>query len=247
MRYWILVLFSIVAFTSNSVLAQWTKSISISTSYDDNAFRNYAALSDYATQLSAYLARDYGGENRSGGLTGWQSRLFYRGSFNIFAEYNDRNYHYHQIGVAWSRIMNERGNALNLGVNGALRVNGEVYDYYNFKEAAGYGNAKLKMGPSSITNVGYRLRGRWYSNLSELNYTEHYFFARFTHFFQTRTTLVIEANYGLKTYQEQVTGDSFSQQNMGDYGHHQGGMGHWGGGNQFNDCLLYTSDAADEN
>ncbi len=234
MRYSILTLCAVVGLTANLAFAQWTKSISVGTSYDDNAFRNHAALSDYATQLSAYLARDYGSEN-------WQSRLFYRGSFSIFAEYDERSYHYHQIGIAWSRILSEKGNSLNFGVNGSLRANGEVYDYYNFKDASGYGNVKLKIGPSSLTNLGYRLRGRRYSNLPELDYTEHYFFTRFTHFFQTKTTFMIEGNYGRKTYREQVTDGSFSQWDMDDYGHHQGGRGHWNGWSQFDENSTVNS------
>lgn len=221
----------VLIFTALSVMlvgslnAQWTKSVSVSTGYDDNAFRNYQGLSDYATQVSAYLAKDFDGES-------WQSRLFYRGSFNLFAEYDERNYHYHQLGAAWSRIISEQGNAFNLGVNGSLRANGQVYNYYNFQEASGYSNVKIRMGSASSANFGYRIRRRWYNNLSELDYLEHYLFARFGYSFQTRTTLTVETKYGRKSYREQVTGEKTWQLGMGGYGHHQGGMGQWGGWNQ---------------
>lgn len=212
----------------SSLTAQWKTDISVSSSYDDNAFRNYAGLSDYATQLEFYLARDGGGEK-------WQSRLFYRGAVDLFADYSERNYHYHKVGAAWAKVLNERGNLLNFGVNGSLRANGDVYAYYNFKEASAYSNLKLKIDGASIVNFGYRLRARWYSNLSELNYSEHYVFARLTHFFQTRTTLMLGMNWGRKNYRNQVTEGLVSHADMGGYGQHRGGMGHMGSGNWYTD------------
>ncbi|MFQ5769807.1 MAG: hypothetical protein ACE5HX_04690 [bacterium] len=224
MRHWIFILLLSMGFTAHSVFAQWTKSFAVNTSYDDNAFRNYAGLSDYATQISAYLAKDFGEEN-------WQSRWFYRGSFDIFAQYDERNYHYHQVGAAWSRLLNDRENTLNLGINGKLRSNRSAYDYYNFTEAAGYGNFKFKFGYSTAVNLGYKIRSRWYSNIPDLSYIEHDFFVRYTHFFATRTTFMIAGEYGRKQYQEQITEDNLAQWNMDDYGSHRGGMGHmWNGG-----------------
>lgn len=223
MRNQISVLLLILSFAVNPVQAQWIKSISIRSGYDDNAFRNFQSLSDYATQFSAYFARDISNER-------WQWRLFYRGSYNLFAEYDDRNNHYHQLGAAWSGILNEKNDAFNLGVNGKLRANRDAYDYYNFKEAVGYGNLKINLGSSSRTNFGYRLRGRWYSNLSELSYAEHYLFARYTHFFETRTTLIVEGNYGRKIYHDQILENTISQPDDGHYGDHRGGRGHFGTG-----------------
>lgn len=225
-RNWVFISILLGELASVSVFAQWTRSISVNTSYDNNAFRNYAALSDVVTQLSGYLAKDIMKEN-------WQSRLYYRGSFNLFAEYDARNYHFHHIGGAFSRVFSKRGNTLNLGLNGRLRSNGKIYNYYDFTEASAYGNIKLNIGVPSIANFGYRLRGRWYSNLAELNYAEHYFFARYTHFFQSRTTLILEGNYGRKIYRDQITGEAISPESepgdMNGYGHHRGGMGHMGG------------------
>ena len=225
MRYLILIAILFAGFASAPTFGQWTRSISVNTSYDNNAFRNYAALPDFVTGLSGYLAKDSRSEK-------WQSRLYYRGSFNFFAEYDARNYHYHHVGAAFSRVLNKRGNALNLGLNASLRVNSEIYNYYNLKEISGYGNVKLNINPSSITNLGYRLRGRWYSNLPELNYSEHYFLARYTHFFRSKTTLIFEGNYGRKIYRKQITDDIIVPGNgpddMNGYGHHQGGMGHFG-------------------
>ncbi len=219
-------LFLILGLMVSSVSAQVAKNISIQTSYDDNAFRNYAGLSDYATQFSLYLAKDSGGES-------WQSRLFYKGNYNFFTEYRERNYHYHQVGAAWSRLLNDSGNALNLGVNGSFRVNRNTYDYYNYKEVSGYGNFKIKFGPSTVTYFGYKIRGRWYSNIPDLTYAEHFLFVRYTHFFATKTTFMVAGNYGRKTYRQQVTDNTIFQQDMGDYGQRQGGMGHIGRGDYF--------------
>jgi hypothetical protein len=213
----------ILSITFGLLHAQWSRSVSIQSNYDDNAFRNYQDLSDYATRFSFYLAREHSAQN-------WQSRFFYRGSLTLFTEYNERNYHHHQIGGAWARMLSEKGHTLNLGVNGSLRANGDVYNYYDFKEASGYGNLRFNLSAATIAQIGYRLRGRSYSNLPALTYMEHYLFARYTHFFQTKTTLIFEGNYGGKLYREQVSENTEAQSGMTDNQHNWGGM--WGMGNR---------------
>ena len=224
MLYLVIITILLSGFSSVSVQAQWTKSFSVSTSYDNNAFRNYAGLSDNISQFSGYFAKDFSSEK-------WQSRLYYRGSYSLFAQYDARNYHYHQLGGAFSRVLSDGGNTLNLGINSSLRVNGTIYDYYNFQDASVYGNVKIVINSASNANLGYRLHGRRYSNLPDLNYSEHYFFARYIGFFQTRTTLMVESNYGLKIYQSHITGTQPVQedgQGFEGYGTHRGGMGHFG-------------------
>ena len=204
--------------------AQWTKSLGVNTSYDANAFRNYQGMSDYATRFSWYLAKDGGGET-------WQSRFFYRGSFILFAQYDERNYHAHRGGLALSRRLGENGDVLNFGLNAGLRANGELYDYYNFKEVSAYGNVKWYAGVASIVQLGYKLRARSYDNLPELTYAEHTLFGRYTHFLPTKTTVMLEANLGRKQYRQTLTqSGTFPGSEDGGYGRHRGGMGHMGRG-----------------
>lgn len=206
---------------ANSLYAQWTKSLAIYTSYDDNAFRNYKKLSDYTSQISMYLAKDFTGERQ-------KARLFYRGSFNLFVEYHDRNYQFHKMGAAWTKIFNEKGHTFNLGTNAKFRGNRSAYDYYNFKEAQGFANVKWMLGPSQIANLGYRLRGRVYAKLPELDYVEQFVFTRYTQFFKTKTTLMLEINYGRKVYQRAFSENNSSMGEEGHTGRHRGGMGHFG-------------------
>lgn len=204
--------------------AQWTKSVSVNTVYDNNAFRNYQGLSDYVTQVSAYLARD-------GGNDTFQSRFFYRGGYYLFADFAQRNFHHHQAGLALAFSLDQRGDLLNAGANAGLRLNRELYSYYDFATVSAFANMKLYLSPATVAQAGYRLRTRWYSNLPEFSNTEHFFFARFTHFFPSRTTLIIETDYGRKIYLQAVSdGSGLSDGGQHDIRRHDGGMGHMGGG-----------------
>jgi len=206
---------------ANVASAQWTKSVALNTSYDDNAFRNYAEVSDYATQVSLYLAKDSSGRR-------WLSRFFYKGNYTLFGRYAERNYHVHHMGAAWSRIFGNDRHRVNFGINSSLRANRTLYDYYNFKEASGYGNVKVNVGPSTATHFGYKLRVRWYSNIPDLSYAEHYLFARLTHAFATKTTVMVSGNYSHKTYREQVTSTTLPEWSDPDGSAHHGGRGHMG-------------------
>lgn len=219
--------------------AQWVKSFSVGTIYDDNAFRTYTAKPDYVTQLSGYLAREHQGER-------WQSRIFYRGNYNIFGRYSERNYFFQQAGVALTRpaLGGKKRDALFLGANGAQRVNRNLYDYYDLAEVTAFANAKLYLASASFTQFGYRWRGRWYSNLESFSYAEHFLFARLTHSFPSRTTLVLETNYGRKIYLQQTStvGIDSPTENNRQYGEHRGGMERmWNDGWSDNDAMMSSS------
>lgn len=123
----------LLTLTAAPLLAQWTKSLAVNTAYDNNAFRNYEGISDYVTRISASIARDTRGEN-------WQSRMFYRGGYNFFASSTDRSFHHHQLGATLAYSFNQGNDLLNLGANGGLRSNRELYSYYNFTTASAFAN-----------------------------------------------------------------------------------------------------------
>lgn len=79
-----------------------------------------------------------------------------------------------------------------------------------------------------MAHFGYRIRARWYANLEEFSNVEHYLFARFTHFFPTRTSLIVETNYGRKNYLQGVATDASPSPEAEHYGWHDGGRGHMG-------------------
>jgi len=148
-------LFLLMIMCATPLFGEWTKSVNINTGYDNNAFRNYRALSDYVFQLSGYISHSRQGEN-------WRFRLYYRGNLSLFKNYDNRNFHYHRLGSVWSQDIGKNGSLLNLGVNGSIRKNRIYYNYYDFKEVSGYANIKIKFGPSISTVIGYKIRGRWY-------------------------------------------------------------------------------------
>lgn len=195
---------------SSVVQSQTTSSVSVGVTYDDNAFRNYQEVSDYITQLNFYVAKDYE-------EVLWNFRLFYDGSLNIFAEYGDRFYHFHKVGVAASRPFGNSGGLFNFGGNVALNRYREPYDYINYVQGFGYANVRFKPSGSLITQFGYTLKYRNYDNLPEFSHFEHQGFGRVSWFLPTKTSLIFYSRIGLKDYESQTvtTTSDLSEGGMG--------------------------------
>ncbi len=187
-------------------------------SYDSNTFRNYLNYSDRIGQGTLYLSHDFGGNADL-------FRVYYQGNYYNFNNFVDRNFLYHQAGIAYSHEMADPGNVIYAGAKFANRLNKELYNYYNFNQFIAYANARFKLG-SSFLQGGYRLRERTYQNLEGFSYWEHMLFLRFNRSFETRTSVTIESNFGFKnyvarTYVTTVYDSSF----MGGRGGRMGGRG----------------------
>lgn len=224
-KYMLCMIFFAVPITGAQ--AQWYKSLSLGTGYDSNAFRTYAARADYVTQLSAYLARDFRSAH-------WQGRVFYDGRVNLFSNFSERNFLYQRAGAALTYRFSGNRHMIFFGANGLHRANREVYDYYDLREGSMYANIRLRLLATSFAQFGYRLRGRWYANLADFDYREDFFFIRLTHGLPTRTTVVFEADLGQKHYLREITQvvENSGMSYDGEYGWHQGGMGHMQGPGQ---------------
>lgn len=182
---------------TTSGFGQTTKSVTVQMAYDDNAFHNYQAVTDYITQLNIYLAKDFR-------KTDWSTRFYYTGNLNFFTEYTDRFSQYHKFGMASSKALGESGAVLNLGGNVAVNRYKELYDYTNYVQSSGYINAKIRPAQSVAFQVGYIVKYRDYENLSEFTHFEHRLYGRASFFLPTKTSVILYSRYGLKDYKSQT-------------------------------------------
>jgi hypothetical protein len=173
--------------------AQMTKQIGISAVYDDNAFRNYAGISDYNTHLNWYLANDFVGDS-------WEHRFFYQGYTNMYKRYASRFSHYHRFGYIAATSLFAESNIVNIGVNLTFNRRTVDYNYANYTQGLGYLNYKLWLRDNMTLHLGHRTRFRDYHYLPELTYLENKTFARLSWFLPTKTSLLCYSAYGHKNY-----------------------------------------------
>ncbi len=192
----ILASFLILFAVSGAGRSQTGVSTNITYSYDSNTFRNYLNFSDQIAQGTLYLNHDLGTENT-------MIRFYYEGSYYRFKTLSDRNFLFHQSGMAFSHEMSTPGNIIYSGVKFSNRTNKEAYNYYNFNQFIAYANGRFRLGDNFL-QAGYRLRERTYPNLEGFSYWEHWVFLRVNRSFETRTSLTLQSNFGFKNYVAQT-------------------------------------------
>jgi hypothetical protein len=80
-----------------------------------------------------------------------------------------------------------------------MRFDNEIYNYYDYRQIYVYSNIRFDLG-AFFLKAGYNLRYRDYINLSYLTNLRHYGYAQINMPFKTRTTLIIEADVGQKSF-----------------------------------------------
>ena len=166
-------------------------------SYTDNLFQNHNRQSDWVTLT--YLDFDY--------RPGANLNLYYTGSANVFAEYEDLFSHRHVVGLGYSRS-NQKHNALYSGVELGARLDRPVYRYYDYLQGDTYLSGKVHIPGSLLSRGGYRLRYREYLNARDYSFVEQSIFGQLKRSWQTGTSLQVRGDLGVKTYAREATGDS---------------------------------------
>lgn len=218
---------SIIAFAVLSVMllpfrldAQWLGSLSIESGYDDNMFRNYSASSALSTDFS--LSLGYFPEDAD-----WAAN--YSGSLTTFSEYPERLYSTHTIGTSYALSYGDNDeNTFSVVASGSFRIDQPDYELYDYSQALGYASLKHKLFDNLPLMLSYRARYRSYPNFGELSYLEHFSSLGTMMFFQTRTSIRIQADLGIKNYSS-----SFSSSTGGDgsgFAPESGGLTLDGGG-----------------
>lgn len=194
-----IVLGLLLSFLGSTIFAADRATMRVNTymSYTDNLFQNYNRRSDWITL--AYVDFDY--------VLRPSMNLYYTGNANVFAEYRDLFSHTHQMGLSYVRPGKGR-NAIYAGGTTDLRLDRPIYRYYDYVQNSVYINAKRYVNQTLLGWGGYQLRYRNYLNAEDYSFLEQTASIRLSRFFQTRTTLQLQGNVGLKTYTQATNPDS---------------------------------------
>jgi len=194
--------------SGTQIQAQFTKNLEISSYYDDNLFRSPTPSPDLLTSIEMSL--NYRPEDSN-------LNLYYNGSFLLYRDTYDRNFSLHGIGLSFNHSFGDDDrHTLYLGSNGNLRLNNEDFNYYDYTQIYIYSNIRFDLD-ILFMKAGYNFRYRNYSNLADLSNSRHYVFLQANKSFASRTTVILEADFGYK---------SFAGENT--YAISSGG-GHWRG------------------
>ena len=173
------------------VLAQISPDFNVTTYIDDNVFRSPEPVKDVLTDVGIHL--NYQPQNSN-------LQVKYEGDFYLYNILNERNFSLHSIGFSsFNPFGRKDQHTFYYGADLDLRINGEEYNYYNYGQFYLYGSAFLNL-QKFILKTGYNFRYREYSNLPELSNSRHYLFIQANKSLPTRTTLILEADYGYKSF-----------------------------------------------
>lgn len=172
--------------------AQWLGTLSLESGYDDNMFRNYSASSGASTDLS--LMYGFFPQDRNWALN-------YSGTLTSFASYPDRLYSTQSVGASWALPLGDdaRNSLTFMGV-GSLRLDGADYALYDYSQAMFTASLRQQMTAELPLFASYRLRYRNYQNFGELSYLEHVASLGTMVFFESRTSVRVQADFGFKNY-----------------------------------------------
>jgi hypothetical protein len=175
----------------NSVLAQLNSGLEISSTFDDNVFRSPLPVEDVITDLDVDLGYRFQNSN---------FQLFYNGNFIFFQNIKERNLSLHRFGLRYFKPFGtDDRHTFFVGANGLARIDGEEYKEYDYNQFYAYANLRFDFDYLFL-KAGYNFRYRDYSNLPELNNLRHYIFLQTNKSFETRTTLILEADLGYKAF-----------------------------------------------
>ncbi len=171
--------------------AQLSADFSISSYADDNIYSSPYAQQDFLADYSFYLSYNPDKSNIN---------YYYNGSFTQYNETTVRNYWIHELGVSYyNPFGDDEQNTLYLGGYWFKRLDTEEYYYYDYSQLYGYVNLNFSFD-AMFLKTGYNFRYRSYDEIPDLTNYRHYLFVQGNKSFPTRTSIIIEADLGYKSY-----------------------------------------------
>lgn len=188
----IFLLAGVLLLTSSSAHAQWLGTLSLDNSYDDNVFRNYSATASAATDLS--LMYGYFPKEASWAVN-------YSASVSSYAAYPERLYSLQNLAASYTHAYGDNEDSyLRLLGSGGFRIDGSDYVMYDYSQALGTLSWRQQLTGDLPLLATYQARYRNYPNFGELSYLEHFAALGSMVFFETRTSIRVQAEYGFKNY-----------------------------------------------
>lgn len=184
------IILSFIFITSNLSIAQFNTHIQLSAWYDNNLYRSPVEVEDVLTNINLMLNYEIPSPNIT---------FSYDGDGYLYHKNSHRNFSSHDLGVQFTQALdNQKKHYFYAGTGWATRQNGEDYKAYNYSQFSGYANFRFHAW--LFIKVGYNYRNRDYTNLQDLSNQRHWIFLQFNKSFPTRTTFILEGDYGYKSF-----------------------------------------------
>ena len=185
--------------------AQFNKIIEINSYADDNLYRSPDPVSDVLTNL--YLGLSYKPE--AGTIN-----YYYDAHLFLYQEAVTRNFHLHEIGFDYySSFGKQDQNYLYAGAAWLMRFDQEDYSYYDYNQLNAYLNLRFNFN-AMLLRTGYNFRYREYNAIPELTNFLNTVFIQANKTLPTRTSIILEANLGYKSFATQKS-SAYSSMGMG--------------------------------
>ncbi|MFC1726091.1 hypothetical protein ACFL4T_10730 [candidate division KSB1 bacterium] len=182
----------LVILVSSSAYPQWKINLGTYSTIDDNAFRNYYAVSDIYQSFYANVSRDFSSEQSN-------IRVYFGGEKTAYKNYKDRNFFSQNGGFVFTRIFGKDHTTLNLGAKYAAIDYGSYYSLFDYRNLRVFGNIRYKvLGVNLINGVSFDYVT--YPALNSQNRIETTAFTKLQKFFQTKTTLQLSFQLGINKY-----------------------------------------------
>lgn len=153
----------------------------------DNLFQNKYSKADQISMLNFFLDKSFG-----------RVSVFSEGSYSYLYQNSDLTYYLHNIGLDYLYPLSGR-TALYFSLIGLGAFYRSEYDDFNHISLNFHAALKTYLNPTSIMKGNYSLEYKNY-RYSLFDYVSHSFLISFDKYFQTKTTLKSEINWGYKFF-----------------------------------------------
>jgi hypothetical protein len=174
--------------------AQWQFGFGLGTIVDNNAFNTSQQIPDRITALSFSAGHAWETEKS---LT----TLSYEGAFNYFALLPARTNHVHEFGVQYEHMIDEEREFLfETGGAYSIRSNRPDFRIFDFSQLTLSAQTRGHVSDGVLLKGGYAFRSLRLAQADDFNYAEHLLFASAALSVASRTTAIVESDFGLKKY-----------------------------------------------
>jgi|GEM_PF-1073388 len=196
------------------LIAQGFFNSDISAMYDNNIDNNYLQITDKITSGLIDIGYLWRKEK-------YEISTSYTGSINYYTKLTDRTNYSHQFQIDYIQSLDEEGST-NLDASAGIssRIDREVYVLYDHTIFHGNINLEHYLSDATIFESNYYFQLVRFKNLSDFNHTEHNLGIQFSLSFETKTSLILKADYGMKIYASENSTTTSSGNNG--YGQGQG-------------------------
>ena len=134
-------------------------------------------------------------------FAGGRARLFYALDGATYSTPGDWSTLRHDLGGVHRTDLTDSGRLrLFLGANATWQGNGDAWSVAGYRALGGMANIEHRSSEGPTLRAGYRLDGRRFPDIPELDQIEHDAFVSALFNLQTRTTLIGEVHLGAKSY-----------------------------------------------